>query len=100
MMGRNLDGKIKATPAFGGFALVGQWVTALSRKRNGVVYSASPMKLMRMVPPFAGFAVSGGVNVGRQGKSLAVPAAYVVGIIEFSGRPPERACQRFPLQSQ
>lgn len=38
-------------------------------------------------------------DYGRQGKSLAVPPAYMVGIIEVFAEPPERACQPFPLKS-
>ncbi len=43
-----------------------------------------------------GFGGSGGAKAGRQGKSLAVLAANLVGMIESFGESQHRGCQPFP----
>jgi hypothetical protein len=94
------DGKIKATPPLGRFAVVRQRVRAVPPERGWCRLSAKANGINANCATHRGFAGSGGKIAGRQGKSLAVPVAYVVGIIEVSGKPPERACQPFPPKYQ
>ena len=71
----------KSGSPFGRFAVVGQWVTACRRKGGSAAFPEKLMESMRIAPPMAVLGVSGGGVSGRQGKSLAVRRAYVVGII-------------------
>ena len=45
------DGKIKATPPFSRFAVVGQWVTACRRKAHGAAFPEKPIESTRIAPP-------------------------------------------------
>ena len=81
------DGKIKATHSFGWFAVVGQWVRAVPPERGWCRFSVKANGINVNCAIHRGSAGSGGKIAGRQGKSLAVPAAYLIGMIESFGEP-------------
>ncbi len=70
---KNPDGKIKATPPFGRFAVVGQWVRAVPPERGGgAAFPENPMESTRIAPPIAVLRVLAGRM--RDGKGKAWPS--------------------------
>jgi hypothetical protein len=66
------DGKIKATPPFGRFAMVGQRVTACRRKGDDAAFPENSMESTRIAPPIAVLRVLAGRM--RDGKGKAWPS--------------------------